>query len=624
MLPLIAVLGCFLAYFLGYKFYSGYISRSIFGLKDNTSDTPAHKLNDGVDYLPTKPIVLFGHHYASIAGLAPILGPAVAVIWGWFPAMIWVVFGSIFMGCVHDFGALVVSVRNQGKSIGQVAEDLLGHRARSLFHAIIFFLVALAMGVFVLVLAEMFSADPKTVQNSKPTAVTETAKVPSNVIAKDPTKEAHDHPGEIRTEEKPSIRLRSHFPEAVIPSAAIMILAIIVGYLHYKKGMNLTPLTIVSVLATLASMVLGMQESVLHATGLASVDTSPSTGSWKYILLAYAFLASVTPIWLLLQSRDYINSFLLYLGIILIYFGFFTGAVLQNFPSFNAEAIRTDSIGLDLIPFVFITIACGAVSGFHALVSSGTTAKQLDREVDARPIGYGGMIGESLLGLSAVIACTIGFSSAAEWSGFYRSWSGIQGLAPQVGAYIYGTGRFLAQIGIPEAFGQGFIALIVISFALTSLDSATRLLRYNIEEIAESTRIVWIQKLVGNRYVSSLIACAAIGMFAFMEIEQDGKKKPAGLALWKLFGTTNQLLAGLALLVVTVFLLKSKKRIKVAFIPMLFVLTVTFWAMIRNFFDFLLGPSPNILLAGVGGTLIVLAVWLLVEATLTWNRIRKV
>ncbi|TGL77098.1 carbon starvation CstA family protein [Leptospira yasudae] len=633
MLPLISVLACFLVYFLGYKFYSGYISKSIFDLKSDHESTPSHKLNDGVDYLPTKPIVLFGHHYASIAGLAPVLGPAVAVIWGWLPAMIWVVFGSIFVGCVHDFGALVVSVRNQGKSIGQVAEDLLGHRARSLFHAIIFFLVALAMGVFVLVLAEMFSADPKA--HIKP-VVSETATLPASetkrtastsattVADSKTSKEVHDHPGEIRTEEKPSIKLRSHFPEAVIPSAAIMILAIIMGYLHYKKGMDLTPLTIFSVLATLISMILGMHDGILTWTGLNHVETSPSTGTWKYILLFYAFLASVTPIWLLLQSRDYINSFLLYLGIILIYVGFFMGGMLQQFPSFNAEAIRTDSIGLDLIPFVFITIACGAVSGFHALVSSGTTAKQLDREIDARPIGYGGMIGESLLGLSAVIACTIGFTSSEEWSGFYRSWSGIQGLAPQVGAYIYGTGRFLSQIGIPESFGQGFIALIVISFALTSLDSATRLLRYNIEEIAESTRISWIQTLVGNRYVSSLIACAAIGFFAFMEIEQDGKKKPAGLALWKLFGTTNQLLAGLALLVVTIFLLKSKKRIKVSFIPMLFVLSVTLWAMIRNFFDFLTGPSPNILLAGVGGTLIVLTLWLLVEAALTWNRIRKV
>ncbi|WP_061232849.1 carbon starvation protein A [Leptospira noguchii] len=663
MLPLIAVLVCFLVYFLGYKFYSGYISKSIFDLKNILNDTPAHKLNDGVDYLPTKPIVLFGHHYASIAGLAPVLGPAVAVIWGWLPAMLWVVFGSIFVGCVHDFGALVVSVRNQGKSIGQVAEDLLGHRARSLFHAVIFFLVSLAMGVFVLVLAEMFSADPSTNSASHTTtkekksgsittsneSASDHKQISDNVdsnsigLKKKPTltnsnqtqnstvtnsetanKKVHDHPGEIRTEEKPSIRLRSHFPEAVIPSAVIMILAVIMGYLHYKKGMNLTPLTVFSVFGTLFSMVLGMQDSVLSWTGLSHVETSPSTGTWKYILLFYAFLASVTPVWLLLQSRDYINSFLLYLGIVLIYLGFFVGGILQNFSSFNAEVIRTETIGLDLIPFVFITIACGAVSGFHALVSSGTTAKQLDKETDARSIGYGGMIGESLLGLSAVIACTIGFSSSEEWSGFYRSWSGIQGLAPQVGAYIYGTGRFLSQIGIPETFGQGFIALIVISFALTSLDSATRLLRYNIEEIAESTRISWIQTFVGNRYVSSLIACVAIGFFAFLEIEQDGKKKPAGLALWKLFGTTNQLLAGLALLVVTIFLLKLKKKIKVSFIPMLFVLSVTLWAMIRNFLDFLIGPSPNLLLAAVGGTLIFLTLWLLLEALLTWNRIRKV
>lgn len=208
-----------------------------------------------MDYLPTKPIVLFGHHYASIAGLAPVLGPAVAVIWGWLPAMIWVVFGSIFVGCVHDFGALVVSVRNQGKSIGQVAEDLLGHRARSLFHAIIFFLVALAMGVFVLVLAEMFSADPKAhlksadvpVEEKKTsaTAIEVTKKSDLTGVtrtltsgSKTPNEKVHDHPGEIRTEEKPSIRLRSHFPEAVIPSAAIMVFAVIMGYLHYKKGIN--------------------------------------------------------------------------------------------------------------------------------------------------------------------------------------------------------------------------------------------------------------------------------------------------------------------------------------------------------------------------------------------------
>ncbi|PJZ69854.1 carbon starvation protein A [Leptospira perolatii] len=618
MLPLITVLGCFFLYFLGYRYYSGYLSRSIFQLKDTRGDTPAHKFNDGLDYLPTKPAILFGHHYASIAGLAPILGPAVAVIWGWLPAMAWVVLGAIFIGCVHDFGALVVSVRNQGKSIGQVAQDLLGSRARSLFHVIIFFLVSLAMGVFVIVLAEMFSADPKL----KPIPQIQTQH--SEQTQTKPSIKDDTHPSEIRIETQESpIKLRSHFPEAVLPTVAIMFFAIAVGYLHYKKDINLTPLTVVSVTLTLAVMVLGMREDFLTWTGLNDSSRSPGVVSWKYFLLAYSFLASVTPIWLLLQSRDYINSFLLYLGIIAIYVGFFLGSVTNQFPSFNAEPIRAESIGLDLVPFVFITIACGAVSGFHALVSSGTTAKQLDREVDSRPIGYGGMMGESLLGLTSVVACTIGFASADEWSSFYKSWSGIQGLAPQVGAYIYGTGRFISQLGFSEQFAQGFIALIVVSFALTSLDSATRLLRYNIDEIAESTGVPWIIKIFANRYISSMIACAAIGFFAFLEIEQDGKKKAAGLALWKLFGTTNQLLAGLALIVVTIYLLYSKRKTIYTFIPMVFVLGATLWAMVANFIDFLYGKSPNYLLASVGGILILLTLWLLVEALLAWRRFRS-
>ncbi|TGK01253.1 carbon starvation protein A [Leptospira langatensis] len=619
MLPLITVLGCFLLYFLGYKFYSGYLSKSIFQLKDTRGDTPAHKFNDGVDYLPTKPAVLFGHHYASIAGLAPILGPAVAVIWGWLPAMLWVVLGGIFVGCVHDFGAIVVSIRNQGKSIGQVAQDLLGPRARSLFHAIIFFLVALAMGVFVIVLAEMFSADPKAklAPVPSPTKIEQTE-------AKLPSIQEHTHPTEVRVETSSSpIELRSHFPEAVIPTAGIMIFALLVGWLHYKKGMNLGPLTFVSVALTLVVMILGMNDSILSWTGLNDTARSPGVPLWKIILLAYAFLASVTPVWLLLQSRDYINSFLLYLGIIAIYLGFFKGSLFGEFSSFNAEAIRAEKVDMDIIPFVFITIACGAVSGFHALVSSGTTAKQLDREIDARAIGYGAMIGESLLGLTSVVACTIGFASAAEWSSFYKSWSGIQGLAPSVGAYIYGTGRFISQLGFDQGFAQGFIALVVVSFALTSLDSATRLLRYNIEEIADSINSEFIKKVLGNRYVSSILACVAIGFFAFLQIDQGGKKTTAGLALWKLFGTTNQLLAGLSLLVVTIYLLYSKRKTWTSFLPMIFVLTATLWAMVVNFYDFLFSKSPSYLLAGVGGVLIFLAIWLLVEAVLAWRRFSK-
>lgn len=581
MFPLFVILICFFVYFLGYRFYSKFLSEKVFSLKGSEVKTPAHTLKDGVDYVPTRPIVLFGHHFASIAGLAPILGPAVAVIWGWLPAMLWVVFGALFIGCVHDMGSLVVSIRHQGKSIGQVASDVIGKRARTLFHIIIFFLVSLAMGVFVLVISGLYSAPLEVVEP------------------------------------------KSNFPEAITPTAIMMMVALLMGYLGYKKGFSLQALSVLGFSITIGSIFLGMHEPFLEWTGFADPNRSPSPDGWKIILLVYGFLASVTPVWLLLQSRDYINSFLLYTGIILIYLGFIKGGLGGSFDSFHTSAIRQEPIGLDLFPFVFITIACGAASGFHSLVSSGTTAKQVEKEKDARVIGYGGMLGESLLGLTAVVACTVGFNSDQEWLAFYKSWAGLQGLSGQVGAYIFGTSRFMSHIGIPRDFGQGFIALVVISFALTSLDSATRLLRYNIEEIVDSVPSKTVQKIFKNRYMASFFACLAIGFFAFLKVEQGGKLKPAGLALWKLFGTTNQLLAGLALLVIFIYLFKSRKPTIYILLPMVFILLVTLWAMLGNFVEFLTGNSPNILLACVGGILILLAIWLCIEGILIMLRIRK-
>ncbi|MDX1960617.1 MAG: carbon starvation protein A [Leptospiraceae bacterium] len=609
MNPIFAVLLSFLIYFLGYRYYSKWIAEKIFKLSGKEVKTPAHLKNDGIDYVPTKPSVLFGHHYASIAGLAPILGPAVAVIWGWLPAMLWIVLGGIFIGCVHDFGSLVVSIRNDGKSIGQVASDVIGKRARSLFHVIIFFLVSLAMGVFVLVIAGLYSAPPK----EKPIV-----QIESKIISPEEVKKQHDS-GEL----KKASQLKNNFPESVVPTLALMFAAVIVGYLHYKKNFSLGMLTTVSLIIIMVIIYYSMTKEFLEFTGLGDIEKAPSTETWKWILIFYAFIASVTPVWLLLQSRDYINSFLLYLGIILVYLGFFKGAFLGNFNSFHTEAIRSESIGLDLIPFVFITIACGAVSGFHALVSSGTTAKQIDVEKDSRIIGYGGMIGESLLGLTSVIACTVGFASDAEWNTYYRSWSGLQGLSVQVGAYINGTGKFLASLGISEDFGQGFIALIVISFALTSLDSATRLLRYNIEEIVHSFENETLNKIFANRYSASIIACLSIAFFAFLKIEVNGVPKPAGLALWKLFGTTNQLLAGLSLLVITIYLFRSKSNSLITFIPMIFILIVTLWAMGENFLEFSFGKSPSILLSIVGGLLILLTLWLLWEGFQVYRREKK-
>lgn len=552
---------CLIVYALGYRFYSGYLSSKIFALADENI-TPAHTQQDGVDYVPTNRWVLFGHHYASIAGLGPLLGPAIAVIWGWAPAMLWVVGGALLVGCVHDFGALVVSMRARGQSIGKVTESVIGPRAKSLFHLIIFFLVALAMGVFAKVMAALFS----------------------------PGNEANP----------------VGYPQAIIPSGTLMLLATIIGTLVYKKGFRLVPLTALAFVVVLGSIPLGISDGVLEFTGLNTVGRAPSTDGWSWILLAYAFAASVLPVWLLLQPRDFLNSLLLYLGMA----GMFAGFFVLN-PQFDAPAYQPSPEGApSIFPFVFITIACGAASGFHGLVSSGTSSKQIDRESDARMIGYGGMVGESLLGLMAVLATTAGFGDATRWHSHYASWGAAGGLAAKIDAFIQGAGLFISQFGLPVPASQAFVALLVVSFALTSLDSGTRLLRYNIAEIAETLELPWL----GRRVVASLCAVGAIGFFCFFKI--DGK--PAGLALWAQFGTSNQLLAALTLLAISLYLLQRGRNALPTLIPMLFMMVSTAVAMINQLRDF--WGREAMLLFGVCLTLMVLALWLIVEAVLAFRR----
>ncbi len=548
MTPAVAALACLALYVLGYRLYGRWIADHVFRLDPDTI-TPAHELEDGYDYVPARKYVLFGHHYASIAGLAPMLGPAIAVIWGWVPAMFWVVFGTLFIGAVHDFGALVVSMRAKGKSIGKVAEAIIGPRAKTLFHAIIFFLIALAMGVFVQVVAQLFSS--------------------------------------------------AYYPQSIFPSATLMVLAMAMGVLFYKKGFPLGPLTAVGFALTLGAVYLG---ALLGAPDL-------SVRAWSGVLLVYAFLASVLPVWLLLQPRDFLNSLLLYLGLASIFLGFF----LLN-PEFAAPVIELEPEGAPpLYPFVFIVIACGAISGFHGLVSSGTTAKQIGKETDARFIGYGGMIGESLLGLAAVLACTAGFIDAAAWQSHYASWDMAKGLGTSMAAFINGSALFLNQLGVPQQLGQTFVALVAVSFALTTLDSATRLLRFNIEEVGETAGL----PVLSNRLVASSLAVAAIGFFAFYEI--DGK--PAGLALWALFGTTNQILSGLTLLTITLYLIQEKRNYWCTSIPMVFMLVTTVAAMgigIKGFLE-----QKNYLLLAVGSTLAVLATWLIVEGAIRFKQERQ-
>jgi carbon starvation protein len=541
-----AALLCFVAYAVGYQFYAKRIAREVFQLDPNAV-TPAHALRDDFDYVPARKYVLFGHHYASIAGLSPMLGPAIAVIWGWLPAMLWVVFGTLLIGAVHDFSVLVVSMRTGGESIGKVAENVIGPRAKNLFHAIIFFLIALAMGVFVQVVAQLFS--------------------------------------------------RAFYPEAAFPSAALMLLALAMGFLVHKRGWPLGPLTAVGftlvLVATYASQLLPRPDM--------------AASSWVILLLAYALSASILPVWLLLQPRDYLNSLLLYLGLAAIFVGF-----LLLRPDFVAPMIEMHPPGAPpLFPFVFIVIACGSISGFHGLVSSGTTAKQIDNETHATFIGYGGMIGESLLGLAAVLACTAGFSTVEAWQSHYANWGSAQGLPQKLTAFIDGSALFLSQLGIRGEVGRGFVALVAVSFALTTLDSATRLLRFNIQEISESVRL----PILGNRYVASILAVLAIGFFSSSTI--DGK--PAGLALWALFGTTNQILGALALLTVTLYLMQRRANYLYTLLPMLFMIAISIVAMAIGVKDFYLG-GQHVLLA-VGSVLLALALWLIAEGILSWRRV---
>ncbi len=572
-----AVAACLLAYVVGYRVYSRFLATRIYAL-DPDRLTPAHEFADDVDYVPTRPSVLFGHHFASITGLAPMLGPAVAVIWGWLPAMIWVVVGALFVGCVHDFSALVLSIRNRGLSIGAVAEDLLGRRAKALFHLVIFFGVSLAMGVFVLYISQLFG--------------------------------------------------HGAYPQAILPSAGLMVVAMVIGILLHRGRVRLGSSTAVGFLLLLGLIFAAVQ---LDTFGL-SAEQWPASDSFKYGLLVYGFLASVLPVWTLLQPRDFINSLLLYVGLIGMYAGFFMSG-----KDFAAPAVVLEPEGAPpLFPFVFITIACGAASGFHALVSSGTTAKQLSNETHARPIGYGGMIAESLLGLLAVVACSAGALGAEAWSGdgAYASWSNIKG-GPALGNFIQGGGSFLEQFGLSSELAVSFVAVIVVSFALTTLDSATRLLRYNIEEISQS---VGVSRL-GTRYPASLLAVAAIWVFAFYEVTEvkavseivpDANgvlvettrmvetTREAGIALWGLFGTTNQLLAGLTLLLATRYLARRGRPIWFTAVPMFFMLGSTLTAMLANIQTYAAG-SDRLLLV-VGSMLLALGLWVCLEGLLATRR----
>ena len=536
---LLAGIGLF-AFYVGYRFYSRFIAEKVYKL-DSDFKTPAHQMEDGVDYVPTNRFVLWGHHFTSVAGAAPIVGPAIAVIWGWLPAFLWVVFGTIFFAGVHDFGALWASVRNKGTSVGALTEDVVGRRARSLFMIVIFLLLLMVNAVFAIVIAGLF----------------------------------------VNT------------PSSVLPAWAVIAVAVVIGYLLYRRGMPLLWPSVGGLIILYACVFLGEYVPVTLPDQLFGLG---APAIWVLILFGYAYVASLLPVWMLLQPRDYINGLQLFVALGLVY-----GAVLLGNPTIVAPAFNTN-LPADvppMIPLLFVVIACGAISGFHGLVASGTTSKQLDKETDARFVGYLGSVGEGALALVAILACTAGFATVGEWQSFYTSFA-----SGGVTAFVEGGARIVNQgLGLPLHFAQTLLAVMAALFAATTMDTGVRLQRYIIQEWGN----IYNVKALSDRTVATTLAVATCIALAF---GAGGGGGTGGLVIWPLFGTTNQLLAGLTLLVVSVFLLKLGRPVVYTVVPLTFLLAMSLIALLIQLADFwqqgdyfLLGMDVLILIATVLVTL---------------------
>lgn len=542
-------------YLLGYRFYAKYLAEKIFKLDPN-APVPSRTMEDGKDYIPTNRYVLFGHHFASIAGAAPIVGPAIAVIWGWLPALLWVVLGAVFMGCVHDFSALILSVRHQARSIGDLAGDIIGKKATTAYMIIMFFVVILLTAIFLRLIAGLL----------------------------------------IR------------YPQVVFPAIALIVIAIGIGLLMYRTKIGLGPASIVGIILMLLSVWIGTQHP-MELSEQIIVKTPLLT--WVFLLALYAFVASVLPVWLLLQPRDYLESFKLYAGLILLFAG-----IIATRPTIVAPAVRLTVEGAPPIwPFLFVTIACGALTGFHSIVASGTTSKQLANEKDARFVGYGAMAGESALALGAVIACTAGFATRQGWMEHYANWGSAAGLWQKVGVFVDGSAGFISTLGIPENLGKTFMGLIIVAFALTTLDSACRLGRYIIAEFGRQHQLNFLK----NGLVGSAIAAAAAFTLAVMPgVKPD---QSVGQLLWPLFGTTNQLLAALVFATVTIYLVKRKTPHWFISIPLVLVAITTISAMVWNISKYI--SDGNWILMTVGGIILLSGLVLIVLSCSSFLRANK-
>lgn len=521
---------------VGYFVYSKFIAEKIYQL-DPDFKTPAHEFEDGIDYVPTNRFVLWGHHFTSVAGAAPIVGPAIAVIWGWAPAFLWVVFGTIFFAGIHDFGAIWASVRNRAKSVGALTGDVVGKRARSIFMIVIFLVLLMVNAVFAVVIAG----------------------------------------------------LMMNFPSAVVPVWGAIIVALIIGQMIYRRIMSLAVVSVIGVIALYALIGIGPSVPIQMPAEVAGIS---GNAIWIVILFGYAAIASLLPVWMLLQPRDYINGLQLFIGLLILY-----GALVLLNPVLVAPAFNSDvPAGTpSLIPLLFVTIACGAISGFHGLVSSGTTSKQLNKETDARFVGYFGAVGEGMLALAAILAATAGFATFGDWQAMYSSFGqgGVNAFV-QGGAFIIHNG-----LGLPEVTAATLLTVMAALFAGTTMDTGLRLQRYIFQEWGDIYDQPWMKK-------PSIATGLAVGTCLLLAFGAGGADGSGGLIIWPLFGTTNQLLAGLTLLVITVMLVRLKRPMWYTLAPLCFLLVMTILALLiqlRTFWNqgnmFLLVMDIVVLVAAI-------------------------
>lgn len=557
---ILAIIGL-ISFGAGYYYYARYLAKKVFSINQFSGEVPSNEFEDGLDYVPTPKNILLGHHFTSIAGAAPIIGPCIAAYWGWLPAFLWIVIGAIFFGAVHDFGALVISVKEKGNTIADITGTIINRRVKIIFLLFVMMLSWLVMAVFSMAIAGLFV----------------------------------------------------NMPTAVLPINIEIIIAVTAGVLIYKKKINALNLSIIGLLILYIFVYVG-SFTPFSFSGY-GLDKSQQITLWIFILFIYSAIASLLPVWMLLQPRDYLNSHQLIFGLILIYAG-----ILIAQPDIEAPMIRFVNEGeQSLFPLLFVTIACGAISGFHGLIASGTTSKQVSNIKHTKIIGYGSMLGEATLALASIITAvagislvgscklpSIGYVDNLSWDIYYDTWANTA--TNKATAFVLGGGALIESLGVSAELAKTITAVLVISFAATTLDTATRVQRFILTEVGMSLN----NRLLKNRCFSTFIAVIPALFLTLWNVTDPitGLKIKAGWALWPIFGASNQMLAALTLMMMSIYFWKKKNPIKSLVIPFIFITATTLISLISNVVLFV---NNNMLLFTIEIIFIILTTWMLYE-----------